>query len=56
MTKLLTKAQATRMRANWNGPERDHKPVVKLFHPASAATWLLTNWPPTKIKRLACVT
>jgi hypothetical protein len=43
MTKLLTKAQATRMRANWNGPERDHKPVVKLFHPANAATWLLTE-------------
>ena len=45
--KLLTKALHEKLRANsmrqtedWNF---DPKPVVRLFHPMGAATWLLTD-------------
>ena len=45
--KLITKAQHEKLRLNakrQTGDENfDPKPVVKLFHPVGAATWLLTE-------------
>ena len=49
--KLLTETQRKRMIANARASEAaqerdevvDHEPVVKLFSPAGAATWLLTE-------------
>lgn len=41
--KLLTKAQRTKLERNAKHPDEDHKPVVKLFDPCGAATWLLTE-------------
>ncbi len=45
--KLLTKAIRTKLEANARKTEiegeDDHRPVVKLFNPAGAATWLLTE-------------
>jgi len=45
--KLLTKAQTTKLLANGANPDADHKPVVKLFVPWGAATWLVTELDPT---------
>lgn len=45
--KLITKEIRTKMEANARKTEiegeDDHRPVVKLFNPAGAATWLLTE-------------
>jgi hypothetical protein len=45
--KLLTKANRLKLEANARKTEiegeDDHRPVVKLFNPAGAATWLLTE-------------
>ena len=45
--KLLTKANRQQLEANARKTEiegeDDHRPVVKLFNPAGAATWLLTE-------------
>jgi len=45
--KLLTKAIRTKLEANARKTEiegeDDHRPVVKLFDPCGAATWLLTE-------------
>ena len=50
--KLLTKANRTKLEANATVSENahlmpdvhiDHRPVVKLFDPCGAATWLLTE-------------
>ena len=45
--KLLTKANRTKLEANARktelDDEEDHRPVVKLFNPAGAGTWLLTE-------------
>lgn len=41
--KLLTKTIRLQLEANAAAPEIDHKPVVKLFNPVGAATWLLTE-------------
>ena len=45
--KLITKAQHEQLRSNNTRQVEDEnfdpKPVVKLFFPASAATWLLTD-------------
>lgn len=45
--KLLTKQIRTKLEANARKTEiegeDDHRPVVKLFNPAGAATWLLTE-------------
>jgi hypothetical protein len=45
--KLITKEIRTKLEANANKTEisgdDDHRPVVKLFNPAGAATWLLTE-------------
>lgn len=41
--KILLTAQRAAMLANAKKPDVDHKPVVKLFNPVGAATWLLTE-------------
>ena len=45
--KLITKAQHEQLRSNSIRHDEDDnfdpKPVVKLFHPVGAATWLLTE-------------
>ena len=45
--KLLTKANRLKLEANARKTEiegeDDHRPVVKLFDPCGAATWLLTE-------------
>ena len=50
--KLILKSQLDRMQRNHNAtneaqergqPEPDHKPVLKLFTPWGAATWLITE-------------
>mgnify|MGYP001562166529 CR=1 FL=1 len=45
--KLITKEIRTKLEANAHKTEisgnDDHRPVVKLFNPAGAATWLLTE-------------
>lgn len=45
--KLITKEIRTKLEANAQKTEisgnDDHRPVVKLFNPAGAATWLLTE-------------
>ena len=45
-TKLLTKSERKKLLANGRSPDRDHKPVVKLFTPDGNATWLLTEIDP----------
>jgi hypothetical protein len=44
--KLLTKTIRLKLEANFKNPDDDHKPVVKLFNPVGAATWLLTEIEP----------
>ena len=41
--KLLTKVQRTKLLKNNETPDDDKKPVVKLFSPVGAATWLLSS-------------
>jgi hypothetical protein len=44
---LITPEIRERLIANWKaGPDMDHVPVVKLFFPAGAHTWLLTEMKP----------
>jgi hypothetical protein len=40
---LLTAELHDRLLANGRDPDRDHVPVVKLFNPCGAATWLATE-------------
>ena len=44
--RLLANGRATRERQEAGENEPDHKPVVKLFNPCGAATWLLTELDP----------
>ena len=44
--KLLTEAQRTKLLANWIRRGADHEPVVKLFNPCGAGTWLLSEIDP----------
>lgn len=41
--KLLTKEQRAKLLKNNATPDEDKKPVVKLFSPVGAATWLLSS-------------
>mgnify|MGYP003660037473 CR=1 FL=1 len=41
--KLLTKQIEKKLQANSLATDLDHKPVVKLFNPCGAATWLITE-------------
>lgn len=40
---LLTDHLRSRLLANAREPEKDHVPIVKLFNPCGAATWLATE-------------
>ena len=44
--KLLTEEQRTKLLANGTRRGADHKPVVKLFNPCGAGTWLLSELDP----------
>lgn len=44
--KLASNGAATRAAQNADKPEPDHKPVLKLFNPVGAATWLITESDP----------
>lgn len=44
--KLLANFQATSEAVNRGDTPPDHKPVVKLFNPCGAATWLVTELDP----------
>lgn len=44
--KLYTKVQFEKLIANGGEAGEDHKPVVKLFTPDAAATWLLSEIDP----------
>ena len=46
LMKLLTSKQRERLLANGAQLGADHKPVVKLFNPTGAGTWLLTELDP----------
>ena len=41
--KLITEDIRAKLLANWCDENDEHKPVVKLFNPAGAATWLITE-------------
>ena len=41
--KLITEDIKAELLANWRDENEDHKPVVKLFDPTGAATWLITE-------------
>ena len=43
---LITDELRTQLLRNGENPEADHAPVVKLFNPCGAATWLLTEMLP----------
>lgn len=43
---LITDDLRQRLLANGANPDADHVPVVKLFDPCGAATWLLTELDP----------
>lgn len=45
-TKLAANGAATRAAQNEGKNEPDHKPVLKLFNPCGAATWLITESDP----------
>ncbi|RYE93181.1 MAG: DUF2958 domain-containing protein, partial [Oxalobacteraceae bacterium] len=51
--KLLTKANIDRLMRNGaeqaRGVDRDRKPVVKLFNPMGAQTWLITEIDPNDL-------
>ena len=40
---LLTDHLCQRLLANGRDPDQDHVPIVKLFNPCGAATWLATE-------------
>lgn len=51
-TSLLTVEDRVALLVNALAPERDHKPVVKLFTPDASATWLLSECDPDEPDRL----
>jgi hypothetical protein len=51
--KLMTEAQRERLIKNGEESGANHVPVIKLFHPAAAATWLITEIIPDTDERLA---
>ena len=44
--KLITESIRRQLLANWRDESEDHKPAVKFFNPAGAATWLFTELNP----------
>ncbi|QUS38032.1 DUF2958 domain-containing protein [Tardiphaga alba] len=51
-TSILTVEDRVALLVNALAPERDHKPVVKLFTPDASATWLLSECDPDEPDRL----
>ena len=49
---LITKAQRRRLLGNGATPDSDHPPVVKIFSPVGAATWLISEMDPRESDRL----
>jgi hypothetical protein len=49
---LLTVEDRVALLVNALSPDRDHKPVVKLFTPDANATWLLTESDPDEPDRV----
>lgn len=49
---LLTVADRVELLVNGLHPDSDHRPVVKLFMPDGAATWLLAECDPDEPDRL----
>jgi hypothetical protein len=52
LAKLAKNGAATRAAQAAGEREPDHKPVVKIFNPCGAATWLLTESDPDEPDRL----
>lgn len=46
MSKLISDDLRAQLLRNGDDPEADHLPVLKLFYPTGAATWLLTEMLP----------
>lgn len=46
MSRLIPDDLRAQLLKNGDDPEQDHLPVVKLFNPTGAATWLLTEMLP----------
>ncbi len=44
--KLITDTQRAELLENGANRDADHKPVIKLFNPVGAATWLITDMDP----------
>ena len=44
--KLITKEQEKKLLKNWSREPSESKPVLKLFSPAGAATWLIHSMDP----------
>ena len=44
--KLITKAIAAQLAANAREPDKDHKPVLKLFNPTGSGTWIIDQIDP----------
>jgi len=52
LAQLAANGKATRDEQEANGREIDHKPVLKIFSPVGAATWLITESDPDEPDRL----
>lgn len=52
LTKLAKNGAATAAAQATGKPEPDHKPVLKIFNPCGAATWLITESIPDDPDRL----
>lgn len=52
MATIITDEDRARLLANAVASEQDHMPVVKLFTPDAAATWLITECDPDEPDRL----
>jgi hypothetical protein len=52
LAKLAKNGAATRLAQEAGKSEPDHKPVLKIFNPCGAATWLLTESDPDEPDRL----
>lgn len=44
--KLITEKLKTKLLRNGANPDQDHAPVLKLFNPCGAATWLISEMDP----------
>ena len=49
---LVTKELQKQLLLNWGKPDQDSKPVVKIFSPVGAATWIFHSMDPGEPDRL----